>query len=101
MDFLVFTEMKMNTEMICSMNDDITMREVELVRAILSALKENEDIFILKAIDSDVDRRLRDFQEGFVAGYQDALEVISDTLQRRGFEIKWVAEKVGRNYDHD
>lgn len=83
------------------MNDDITSREVELVEAVFAALRENEDIFILKAANSDVDQRLKDFQEGFSAGYQDATSVIFDVLQERGFDVSWVEEKVGENHDPD
>lgn len=88
-------------EMVYFMKDDITSREVELIKAVLVALKVNEDIFILKSIDSDVDQRLKDFQEGFTTGYQDALKVICGVLQDRGFDVVWVEERIGENHDPD
>lgn len=83
------------------MNDDITSREVELIEAVFAAMRENEEIFIIRAANSDVDQRLSDYQEGFSAGYQDALSVLFEVLQERGFDVKLIEEKVGADYDPD
>lgn len=72
------------------MNDDITVRELELVNAILESLKENEEITLITTTEYEQDQCLSYFKEGMNEGYQEAVNTVIDVLNGRGFEIKIV-----------
>ena len=70
------------------MNDDITSREIELVNALLTALQENDEMFLIRSVNKDEDQKLTAFQNGYSAGYNDALAVIEEVLVVRGFDLE-------------
>lgn len=68
------------------MNDDITVRELELVAAILNALYGN--YVEIRSLN-------RHRADKYIFGYTDAIDVINDVLDERGFDI------VHLNKNHD
>lgn len=71
------------------MNDDITVRELELVAAILDALYENY---------LETQLLNRHGENKYIYGYTDAIEVVNNVLDKRGFDlISLIKKNIGRN----
>lgn len=66
------------------MNDDITVREIELVAAILNAL--NWHWISMQPFGDQAD--------GYIAGFTDAMDVIGDVLDERGFDENYPEQYV-------